>query len=112
MNLFFLIALLSPFFAAKKEATQMRYCDLRGVVYVTQDVRKANYLVFEDESKAFADILVYEESNKLFTDKAGLWYFTDNIHEANFVIYYVETKQEADFSLYFIDSPTFAGCQM
>ena len=86
------------------------YCDLKGSVYIVDDPRKANYKVYEEDSEAFADMLVFETDNSLYADKPGLWYFVNNIGFADFTIYLVSSKNNADFSVYYTSYESMAGC--
>lgn len=91
-------------------AEQMKYCQLKGSVYVTQDRSKADFIAYEEESEAFADFLVYEEENRLYATEEGVWFFVENRGIADFSIYLTKSKGEADFIFAYTDSPTFAGC--
>ena len=85
-------------------------CNVFGSIYITEDLREAHYSVYEDDSEAFCDVLVFEMDNKLFADKTGLWHFVDNRAMANYVIYIEEERNLADFSIFYTDFENFAGC--
>ena len=104
LNYFILLTTLS--FAQFKD-----HCTLRGVVYLEKHSRNADYLVYLENSEAFADILIFKEENKLFADKPGLWHFGNKKNFSDFSIFFTKDRPEAAFSIYYIDSPTFAGCQ-
>lgn len=91
-------------------AEQMKYCQLKGSVYVTKDRSKADFIAYQEESEAFADFLVYEEENRLYATEEGVWFFVENRGIADFSIYLTKSKGEADFIFAYTDSPTFAGC--
>ena len=85
-------------------------CSIFGSIYVTNDVRKANYRVYVEDSELNSDLVVFKEDNKLMANKEGLWYETGNIGFAQYAIYYEGTEAHADFSVYFTEVPAFAGC--
>ncbi len=89
---------------------QPYYCELRGSFFIEEYPDRANFLVYEEDSEAFADLLVFETDNSLFADKPGIWYFTDDRAFADFTIYFVESKNNANFSVYFTSFESFAGC--
>jgi len=89
---------------------QVRYCSLRGSVYITTERSQADFVVFEESSQAFADFLVYEEENRLYATEEGVWFFVENRGIADFSIYLNESKGGSDFVIAYTDSPTFAGC--
>lgn len=86
------------------------YCDLKGSVFIVDDPRRANYKVYEEDSEAFADMLVFETDNSLYADRPGVWYFVNNIGFADFTIYIVNSKDQADFSVYYTSYESMAGC--
>ena len=74
----FWLALLPFFKSAAPEAsvTADNYCRIYGSVYLERDPKyrnAASHTVFLNEEEAFADMVVYRESNKLFADA------TDNL---------------------------------
>ncbi len=48
-------------------------CQLYGVVYVTENPNEANFRVFLEDSEAFADLVVFQEDNRLMADETGSW---------------------------------------
>jgi hypothetical protein len=86
------------------------YCDLKGSVYIVDNPQQANFKVYEEDSEAFADMLVYETDNSLYADKPGVWYFVNNIGFADFTVYMVDSKQNADFTIYYTSYESMAGC--
>lgn len=91
-------------------AQKMDICKLYGAVYITNDSRKADFVIYEEETEAFADLLVYKEDNKLFADQEGLWFFTEALGFAKFIVFVTDNKDLADFSVFYINAPAFAGC--
>ena len=92
------------------EVRRVDPCQIFGSIYVTNDIRKANYRVYLEDSELNADLVVFKEDNKLMANKEGLWYETSNIGFAQYAIYYEEEEAHADFSVYFTEVPAFAGC--
>ena len=109
---FFLVFLM--FRSAPAENIPQRvkasYCELKGSVFVVDDPRQANYKVYEEDSEAFADMLVFETDNSLYADEPGVWYFVNNIGFADFTVYFVNSKDKADFSVYYTSFESMAGC--
>lgn len=89
---------------------QVKYCSLRGSVYIAEERGQADFLAYLEDSEAFADFLVFEEENRLYATEEGVWFFVDNRGIADFSIYLTKSKGEADFIFAYTDSPTFAGC--
>lgn len=85
-------------------------CNVYGAVHVLKEKRGADYIIYMEESDAFADLLVFKEEHKLYADKSGLWFLEKNKGLADYRIYITKNQDEADFSVFYIDSPTFAGC--
>lgn len=86
-------------------------CQLYGVVYVTDNPNEANFKVFIEESEAFADLVVFQEDNRLMADRPGIWFITDTPAFANFAIYFERNLGMADFSIFYTDILSFAGCK-
>jgi hypothetical protein len=86
-------------------------CQLYGVVYVTDNPNEANFKVFIEESEAFADLVIYQEDNRLMADEPGIWFITDTPAFANFSIYFERNRGLADFAIYYTDILSFAGCK-
>lgn len=89
---------------------QIKFCSLRGSVYITDDRSKADFVAYLEDSEAFADFLVFEEENRLYATEEGIWFFVENRGIADFSVYLTRSKGEADFIYAYTDSPTFAGC--
>ena len=66
--------------------------------------------MFVESSESFADLQVFFESNRLYADKAGLWYKTEKRDLADFRIYLSDNKKASDFSIYYTSTESFAGC--
>ncbi|MEO1050882.1 MAG: DUF6150 family protein [Bacteroidota bacterium] len=105
---FLLVLTLTGF---KPNDQQNQFCRLYGVVYVEESRAFADHLVFEMDTEAFADLVVFDEENRLFADRSGIWHFTDNRDFADFTIYFTESRDQADFSIYFTETASFAGCR-
>jgi hypothetical protein len=106
------ILLVFSFINPSEPVSQPDFCELKGAVYVEKnDANMAQFSVYIQESEAFAQVLVFEEDSRTYADKPGLWYFVENPGMADFIIYYVEEEGMADFSIYFTDIASFAGCQ-
>lgn len=89
-------------------------CRLYGSVYLETDPRRRSQVfgvVYQEPDEAFADVLVYQETNKLFADKAGLWYLTDSRDFADYVLLVTENRNLADFSFHYTKVRSFAGCR-
>ncbi|MCB0496330.1 MAG: hypothetical protein KDC79_09350 [Cyclobacteriaceae bacterium] len=94
------------------QAQDKPFCNLYGSFFKSPTKQGADYWVYvEKESDAFADMLIFEEENKLYADEPGVWFFVDNKGLADYSIFFTKDKSEADFTIYFTDSPTFAGCK-
>lgn len=106
------IFLVQILLISENPASQPDFCELYGAVYVEkEDANLAQYSVYIQDSEAFAQVLVFEEDSRTYADKPGRWYFVNNRGMADFVIYYVGEEGLADFSIYFTDVASFAGCQ-
>lgn len=92
-------------------AQKMDVCNIYGSVYVTKNPKEADFVIFEEESEAFADLKVYKEENRLFADQKGLWYFTETMSFAHFIVFVTDNIDLADFTVYYIETPAFAGCE-
>ena len=89
-------------------------CKIFGSVYLEHDPRQANAcfaVVYIEPEKAFADVLVFKETNKLFADKAGLWCPADNREFADYVLYVTTDRSRADFAIHYTTVRSFAGCK-
>jgi hypothetical protein len=85
-------------------------CKIFGAVYIEKNRIDATYRVYIEESEAFANLLVFKQENKLFTDKAGQWYFTPMKGFADFSIYIETNRALADFFIFYTPTESFAGC--
>lgn len=85
-------------------------CDIYGAIYFTQAQEWAQFRMFETDSEVFADLVIYEETNRLFADRQGLWYVTEDSLTADHYVYYTENRGLADFTVYFTDIPAAARC--
>jgi hypothetical protein len=93
------------------KAQSAQICDLYGAVFVENNPKNADYIVFIEEAESAANMLVFQEDNRLFADKKGAWFFTKNRGTANFTIYFETDRRYADFSIYYTEVASFAGCQ-
>ncbi len=103
------VLLLTNWFGIPKSQT-IDFCKLKGTVYIEEYPEGANFFIYEDDSEAFADMLIYETDNALFATEPGVWYFTDQKGFADFSVYFVDSKGHADFTVYFTSFESFAGC--
>lgn len=90
------------------------YCAIYGAVYLERDPRyknTASKIVFLNEEEAFANMVVYRETNKLFADGTGIWYITPNKAFANHILYVTDQRYQADFTVYFTDVRSSATCR-
>ncbi|WP_236704886.1 DUF6150 family protein [Hymenobacter sp. AT01-02] len=112
---------LSPFqpaprvpFVAATQPVSVEPCRIYGSVYLETDPRRKNYCfgtLYIEAEDTFADVLVYKETNKLFADKAGLWYITDSPSFADYSLFVTPQRNLADFAIYFTKVRSFAGCR-
>jgi hypothetical protein len=86
-------------------------CQLYGVVYVTKNPSEANFKIVVEESEAFADLVVFQEQNRLMADEPGIWYMVDSPGFANFSVYIESNRGLADFSIFYTEILSFAGCK-
>ncbi|GAA4377894.1 DUF6150 family protein [Hymenobacter koreensis] len=89
-------------------------CKIYGSIYIERDPRRRGYCnatVYVEQQEAFASLVVYDEANKLFADKAGLWYRTDARDFADFTVFITDNRAIADFGIYYTKSRSFAGCR-
>ena len=85
-------------------------CNVFGVVYIEPVKNRADYIVFEEKTEAFADLRVFREENRLLADNTGLWHFTDKRDLADFTIFIQDEPANVDFTIYYIDVISYAGC--
>ncbi len=86
-------------------------CGIYGSVYIEEIKRRADYVIYEESSEAFADVNIFQEDNKLLADNGGIWYFTDKREFADFTVYFDDERSNVDFSIYYTDHVTYAGCK-
>ncbi|WP_246009028.1 DUF6150 family protein [Hymenobacter metallilatus] len=89
-------------------------CRLYGTVYLETDPRRKGQcfgVVYLEPEDAFADLLVYRETNKLFADKAGLWYLADSPNFADYALFVTDNRNLADFSFQYTKVRNYAGCR-
>lgn len=90
------------------------YCNIYGSVYLERDPKyknTASYTVFLNEDEAFANMVVYRESNKLFADGTATWYITPKKAFADHILFVTDNRNLADFGVYFTDARSFAACR-
>jgi len=86
------------------------YCKVFGSIHEVEYPEQADFLVYEELSEASSDIIVFEETNRLYADKPGKWYFEKDQSFAKYKVYFVQKESQADFSVYFTRFESFAGC--
>jgi hypothetical protein len=89
-------------------------CKIFGSIYLENDPRRANQcfaVVYVEPEQAFADVLVFNETNKLFADKAGLWCPAENREFADYTLYVTTDRSRADFAIHYTKVRSFAGCK-
>ena len=89
-------------------------CKIFGSVYLENDPRRANScfaVVYVEPEQAFADVLVFNETNKLFADKAGLWCPAENREFADYALFVTTDRSRADFAIHYTKVRSFAGCK-
>ena len=89
-------------------------CRIYGSVYLERDPRRRSYCfatVYIEPEEAFADLLVYPETNKLFADRVGLWYFTEARDFADYALFVTDNRNLADFSFQYTKVRNYAGCR-
>jgi hypothetical protein len=99
---------------AAAPAGSLEPCRIYGAIYLERDPNRRGFCfgaVYEEPEEAFADVLVFPENNKLFADKAGLWYFTEARDFADYVLFVSKDRSVADFSIHYTKVRSFAGCR-
>ncbi|WP_400192362.1 DUF6150 family protein [Hymenobacter sp. B81] len=89
-------------------------CKLYGSVYLERDPRRRGLCtatVYVEQQEAFASLVVYQEANKLFADKPGLWYQTEARDFADFTVFVTDNRALADFGIFYTKVRSFAGCR-
>ncbi|MCS7072850.1 MAG: DUF6150 family protein [Bacteroidia bacterium] len=87
------------------------YCKLKGAVFIEETRAFADYVIFQESVEGFADMIVYQEKNMLLADRPGIWHFTDNRSLADFTVYIETNKGFADFSVAYTDIRGLTGCR-
>ena len=59
--------------------SQALICQAYGSVYEVDEAYLADLIVFEELSEVAADVVVYEQQNRLYADKPGMWYFEEKV---------------------------------
>jgi hypothetical protein len=111
---FLLTALLALHPTKPAPTSGVEPCRIYGSVYLETDPRLRNNCfatVYIEPEEAFADVLVYQETNKLFADKAGLWYPAENRQFADYNLFVTSDRNLAEFSIHYIKVRSFAGCK-
>ncbi|MDX2189228.1 MAG: DUF6150 family protein [Bacteroidota bacterium] len=87
-------------------------CKIYGKIYFEPNKQYADYRVYvEEDSEAFAQLMVFKTNNKFFADKNGLWYITTDKREADYWLYLEPIKGQSDFTISYINTESFAGCK-
>lgn len=89
-------------------------CRIYGSVYLETDPSRRPYCfgtVYVEPDEAFANVLVFKEENRLFADKAGLWYDAPARDFADYVLFVTPDRNRADFSIHYTKVRSFAGCK-
>jgi hypothetical protein len=100
--------------ALTQPAGSVEPCKIFGSVYLENDPRRANScfaVVYVEPEQAFADVLVFNETNKLFADKAGLWCPAENREFADYTLFVTTDRSRADFAIHYTKVRSFAGCK-
>ncbi|TGE20786.1 hypothetical protein E5K00_19980 [Hymenobacter aquaticus] len=103
-----------PFVASAAPVGSIDPCLIYGSVYLETDPYRRSYCfatVYQEPEEAFSDLLVFQEENKLFADKAGFWYQTSARDFADYVLFVTDKRALADFSIHYTKSRSFAGCR-
>ncbi|MBF8965323.1 hypothetical protein I0P70_18895 [Pontibacter sp. FD36] len=89
-------------------------CRIYGSVYLERDPKYKNtaaYTVYLGDEEAFASMVVYRESNKLFADGTGIWHITNKKAFADHVLYVTDNRNFADFTVHFTNVRSYAACR-
>ncbi|GAA4364993.1 hypothetical protein GCM10023185_34930 [Hymenobacter saemangeumensis] len=114
----FILTALLAFSPAKAPvaapAGSLEPCRIFGSVYLETDPSRRSYCfgtVYVEPEEAFASLVVFKESNKLFADKAGLWADAPNREFADYVLFVTPDRGKADFAIHYTKVRSFAGCR-
>lgn len=100
--------------AAAASVVSVDGCRIFGSVFLETDPRRKSQcfgVVYLEPEEAFADVLIYQETNKLFADKAGLWYLADSPHFVDYSLFVTDNRNLADFSMHYTKVRSYAGCR-
>lgn len=89
-------------------------CRVYGSVYLERDPKYKNtaaYTVYLNDDEAFASMVVYRETNKLFADATGVWHITNKKAFADHVLYVTDNRNFADFTVHFTNVRSYAACR-
>lgn len=86
-------------------------CKIYGRIFVVDQKNLADYKIYEEDTEAFANLVVFKQENKFYADKNGQWYFTKDKSEADFWVFFVEQKGQSDFTIAYTPTESFAGCK-
>jgi hypothetical protein len=89
-------------------------CKLYGSIFIERDPRRrgmCSATVFLEQQEAFASLVVFREANKLFADKAGMWYITEAREFADYTVFVTDNRSLADFGIFYTQVRSFAGCK-
>lgn len=86
-------------------------CKIFGKIFIVTDKRQADYKIYEEETEAFAQLVVFKQENRFYADKQGQWFFTKDKTEADFWVYFVDSKGLSDFTIAYTQTESFAGCK-
>lgn len=109
-----LLPFLKPAVAGVPPAAGNDHCRIYGSIYLERDPRyksSASHTVFLNEDEAFADMVVYRESNKLFADATAVWYITPTKAFADHILYVTDNRNLADITVHFTTVRSFATCR-
>ncbi|BDD02649.1 DUF6150 family protein [Aureibacter tunicatorum] len=108
--LFSLFIILLSFATGSFAQSRLDACNVFGRIFIAVQPSYAQFLIYEEETEGLADLIVYEEDNKLYADEQGKWFFVDVRAFAEYTVYFVEDRDKAHFTVYFTDEPGYAGC--
>ncbi len=100
--------------AASEARLGKSYCHVYGAVYLERNQmykNRTSATVFLNEDEAFANMVVFRESNKLFADGPAIWYITPNKAFANHILFVTDQRYQADFTVHFTDVRSSATCR-
>jgi outer membrane lipoprotein-sorting protein len=86
------------------------HCDVFGSVFEVDRPHLADYIIYEESAETFADVIVFEQKNRFYASKQGMWYFEKDQSFARYKVYFTDQPKEADFKVYFTRFESFAGC--